>query len=144
MVVLVSEADQRGFHLRSLHRDAVPQAADQRERVSLPVRLGTEWKREEDVGAPTRGKRRREIERLRQHAHDGHCMPVEYEGAADDGAVTRKAAPPELVAEDHCLGSVPAALGVVEEAPDQRLDTEHRKEILRYGHAGQPLRLAAP
>src|SRR2546423_6547115 len=118
MVVLVTRADQRGFRLRGLHRDAVPQPADQRERVSLPVRLGTEWKRKEDVGAPTRRKCRREIERLWEHAHDRHGMPVEHDGAADDGAVTREAAPPELVAEDYGLGSVPSALEVVEESPD--------------------------
>ena len=144
MVVLVSRADQRGFRLRGLHRDAVPQPADQRERVSLSVRLGTEWKRKEDVGAPTRRERRREIERLREHAHDRHGMPVEHDGAADDGEVTREAAPPELVAEDYGFGSVPAALWVVEEAPDYRLYAKHGKEILRYGDAGKAFRLAAP
>src|SRR6185436_4019116 len=69
-------------------------------------------------------------------------MPVEDDRAADDGRVTGESPPPELVAKDHRLRSVPAALGVVEEASGQRLDAEHGKEVLGHGHAGEAFRLA--
>src|SRR5690242_14454192 len=71
-------------------------------------------------------------------------MSVEHDGAADDGPVTVKSAAPELVSKDDRLGCVPAALEIIEEAPEQRLDAEHGKEVLRHGHAGEAFRLASP
>ena len=131
------------FGVRIGDRRAGLQPANHRHRVApaIGLRAEREWKVE--VEAAARREDGREVERRREHAHHRVRRVVDDERRADDRGIAVEAALPQSVAEHHGLGAVPGALLGIERAAEQGLHAEHVEEVLRHGHAAQPLGLAS-
>ena len=131
------------FGVRIGRRRAGLQPADHRHRVApaIGLRAEREWKVE--VEAAARREDGREVERRREHAHHRVRRVVDDERRADDRGIAVEAALPQSVAEHHGLRAVPCALLGSERAAQQGLHAEHVEEVLRHGHAAQPLGLAS-
>src|SRR5579859_1210044 len=118
-----------------LQDDAGFQTADQRDGVAPLADLAV-VDRGEEIDLRAGCEDRTEVEAPGQDADNCDALAVEVHGCAHDVGIGMKLALPERITQQGHGGSALQGVGLVEEVPEGRWNTQHLKEVMRDHDAG--------